>query len=727
MIVSSLILIPHSLCEEEREIPYVLEGHRWKSEKLNCLSWSPDRSLIASGSDDGAVNIQNTTIFDDFIELEALKNEVISVAFDPTGSYLAAGTELGAVRIWDARDFHVIKDLYLNSYSYQEGLLHPAHSISFSPDGYLMTVGGDNEEYGTNIYETDSWTVLGSIDYNYTIEEVSFSPDGSILAGGTPAYHGVYSIMGGSHLTLWDTNNWELIRKIVLPVEENHQSVISLDWNPDGTMIAVGLDNYTVSMVDVMDGVVERELKADQDDDLVGVNDVLSVDWSPDGEYIAASYYNDKVRIWSKDGEVKTVYEKHAPNNIYPFMVGVNDVEWSPDGDKVASCGSGGSVQVWTPLEGEVIVSSLIHTYPLTCVDIHPNKERLITGDSDSNIVLWNLSGSVQRERMETPAYGTAFAAEFSIDGKMVAAGFGESYGKKSMVVVWDSGSKEQVCKREFKNGDVRCLGWTANHLVIGRDSGGISIYDTGKWNLEKELDIDSAMGIDISTESDLMAVATGERTITIFETVNWSVKSEVGLDDLDYALGGITAVSFSPGGEKLALGTDNGFVSIYNVERESIAHSWEEHTGSVSSVAWDPKDQYILSTGEDNTVNLLNISGEDVIWTEKITEGEGTIVRWNEVGNMAVYTSSCSVTILFDGTPFTDTNNGSENVDGDGDDDGGYDLEDDEGGFSYLIVLGITSFLVVVVTVVVIVMLVIQRKKEEATFGGLDSSEEVY
>ena len=67
----------------------------------------------------------------------------------------------------------------------------------------------------------------------------------------------------------------------------------------------------------------------------------------------------------------------------------------------------------------------------------------------------------------------------------------------------------------------------------------------------------------------------------------------------------GITALNVSRDGNRLALGTDDGFVEIWEVRGLTLAARKQVHTGRVVSVALDPSNERVVSSGRDSNVSV--------------------------------------------------------------------------------------------------------------------------
>ncbi len=61
----------------------------------------------------------------------------------------------------------------------------------------------------------------------------------------------------------------------------------------------------------------------------------------------------------------------------------------------------------------------------------------------------------------------------------------------------------------------------------------------------------------------------------------------------------------FSKDSNYILLGASNGQVRIHNVEDFKMDHFLESHTGSCTSLQFDPKYEYLVTGGTDGRVNI--------------------------------------------------------------------------------------------------------------------------
>lgn len=429
------------------------ETKAWRMPGGVSIAFSPDGATLASGGDDKAVHLWDTTSGTQIRALEGHTGGVYSVAFSPDGKTLASAGKNNEVRLWDSATGKNLRALDLHS--------EPVGSLAFSPDGNVIAFASRQ-----TIVMWDASLEKKHLDFEGhadSVASVAFSPDGKNLAtSGSPIR--LWNAATGKHLSalersassvcfapdgktfaaasydrtirLWDTATGKEIRSIT-----GHDDLIScVVFSPDGKTLASASWDNTVAFWDVATGKELRRLPLS--------DCVYCVTFSPDGKTLASS--NRKIPVPSNLDKPLHLWDVATGKEIRALETEHSgDIIFSPDGKYLASIGGVGpqsdrAIILWDTGTGKKIREWQGDAEGVMSIAISPDGRTLASGGRDNTVRLWDEAGG-EIGVLQGHA-GPVGSVAFSPDGKSIASG---SYDATALV--WTLAPKGYSAKRDLE------------------------------------------------------------------------------------------------------------------------------------------------------------------------------------------------------------------------------------------------------------------------------------
>ncbi|KAF6830381.1 het-r protein [Colletotrichum musicola] len=244
-----------------------LEGHE---EVARAVNISPDKTTLASASEDGTVKLWDTAT-GHCVRTFPFQASVESVAFSNDATMLASASDSG-IELWSMITGHCVRTLPIQS---------DCRSVAFSNDGAILASGSYRAV--VQLWDTKSGQCLHTLQgHRGTVNSVAFSGDGSLVASGS------YD----KTARLWQTSTGTCLTTI----DQDSPGEGTVAFSPDGTQIAFGHDLFGSHLWDVTTNQSKRILSGHN-------GPVASVAFSGDGSLLASASFDGSIKLWDLTGD----------------------------------------------------------------------------------------------------------------------------------------------------------------------------------------------------------------------------------------------------------------------------------------------------------------------------------------------------------------------------------------------------------------------------------------
>jgi WD40 repeat protein len=539
---------------------------------VDALAFSPDGRRLAAGRGNDIVLFDVTGgVARSLPGFTGHQKQVESLAFSPDGRLLASGADDGQVLLWDVANGKLLRRIGSHS--------GEVDSVAFSPNGRMLASG--SEDQTVKLWSIDGGEPLSTFTgHTAGVDALAFSPDAMLLASGSD----------DQSIILWHVRNRRSVRQLT-----GHQGgVKGIAFTQDGEVLVSGGQDRSIRFWSVATGSqISRPLTDPE-------GSVESISLSRDGTLLASGGAGRQVLLWDM-----------APRPFLGRLVKVasepvSSIAFSPDGKWLATgidnqfTGSKNpGLLVWDlaarPLVGRPLAG---HKVPIVFSVAFDPKGGLASGGADGSIFLWDLTSGQRREL--TDLHSTpVLALAFSPNGRQLASG---GLGRDVVLLDLESETRQEL-KRHF--GSITALTFSPGGklLASGSEDKTVLLWDVA--SSEPRLlfkSVGKSIGViwslSFSRDGKKLAVG-GETGITLFD-VKGSGLNPSGIFQSTPA----ASLAFSPDGKMLASGSQND-VSLWDIEAERSLHLLSGHAGSVRSIAFSPDGKLLASAGNDGSFIL--------------------------------------------------------------------------------------------------------------------------
>ena len=536
-------------------------------------------------------------------------DHILSVAFSPQGSLLAAGDASGQIHLWTISTYNQRRII--------NGHTNYVRSVVFSFDGKLLASSGSDSYI--KIWNVDTGECLKTIadDIN-RIWSLSFSPDNRFLA------------CGGSdkQVKIWDLETQRCVEQFT----SHQQAVKSVCFSPDGKTLASASEDKTIRIWQINTGECQKVLKKHD------VKELWCVAYSPLGKILASGDQNGNIVLWNiQTGKAYKKLNTYSNNPI-------RTLAFSTDGEIIASSCDENLIRMWNVKTGECFQTLQGHTKKIWSVAFALNNQTLISGSEDQTIRFWDLKNG-KCSKIIQGYKNLVVRLAFSKDGKTLASGH-----QDNNIYLWNYHTGKRLITLKGHIDTVQSLVFSsdAQFLASGSKDLTLKIWDLKTCSCIKTLQghSDIIWAVAFSPDGSTIASASNDCSVKI-----WDTKTGDCLITINEHQSLIWSVAFDSSGQILASGDDDGVVKLWSTKTGKCIKTLKGQTGKSWVLNFDSNANTISSSSGKQILNSWNIETGKLIknipqpneqsWTADLSSDGHFIANATDSNEISIWNSS--------------------------------------------------------------------------------------
>jgi WD40 repeat protein len=578
--------------------------------QLTGVAFSPDgeRLAVAGGSisqgpgrteggkevkreDRGFVRVRDAATGKELLTLRSHGAIAFGVAFSPDGKRVAAAGDPASLTVWDAATGKELLDL--------RGHTNTVLRVTFSPDG--KSLASTSKDGTARLRDAATGRELFVLrGHERPVVGLAFSPDGKRLATTSCGVQ----LSKPAEVKVWDVATGQLVLGF-----RTHAGWIScLAFSPDGRRLATGGRDPLVKLWDAATGDELLTLRGHREFAQVeavqggvrhrttsrgpSIGSVSSLAFSPDGKCLASASSDHTVRVWDVTRDQEALTLPRYSGSVVAFL---------PDSHRLVlrSLPTGCAVRDTTT--GQVVLS--VPSLQRDDVAVSPDGRYLATasGVEGGTATLWDMAAGKELHALK------GFGPAFSPDGRRLATISGNRWGswkQPGEVKLWDVATGKEVRPLRGDNWLILFAAFTPD----GKQIVSVSAGDTARvWDADSGDEVrhfrcphDAGNAVALSPNGKYLASAGEDSTADQPRVRIYAVSSGREAATLTGHDSRIGCLAYSPDGKRLATGSSDQTVKLWDPTTGQELLTLTGHTGHITGMAFSPDGRRLTSSTFD-------------------------------------------------------------------------------------------------------------------------------